>query len=189
MPLPPLRPLTTEQKKVTFHEDTGHSGVMPSGEGNYYDPSQVMRNDNIYNDNGGVFKGSPSSLENEPTTSLISTVKPDKLSFTNHSDSGIVTNSDIAQGAALGANGSPISNATNYPPQSMSQGPYIHYGGAGATALLPDDDGAIRYYPTSNITATVGTYYPYGMSPTKYINARVPLPPAPTGNYPSFGEQ
>lgn len=158
---------------------------MPSGEGNYYDPNQVMRNDNIYEPNG-IFKGSPSSLDNEPSTDLSSTVTPNGKVFNNHGNSGIVSNSDVAAGARLGVNGSPISNATNYPPQSMSQGPYIHYNGTGVAALLPDDDGAIRYYPTVNITSTTGAYYPYGMSPTKYINARVPLPPAP--NSPDYGD-
>lgn len=188
MAIPPLQPLTPTEKMVQFHQETGHSGIMPSGEGNYYDPSQVIRNDNKHIPDGQIFKGGPTSIPNEPKTNLVSTVTPNKLSFNNHGASGVVYNDDIAKDATLGVGGSPISNATNYPPQSMYQGPYIHYGGAGSTALLPDDDGAIRYYPSSNITATEGTYYPYGMSPTKYINARVPLPPAPTGNYSSLGD-
>lgn len=178
--------LSDQQKIVTFHEDTGHSGILPSGEGNYYDPSQVIRNDNINFPNpDAIIKGSPSSLQNSPNDGVLSSLTPNGLTFNNHGPSGVVSNGEVAQGAALGAGNTPISNATNYPPQSMSQGPYIHYNNDGNTSLLPDGDGAVRYYPTSNISATQGAYYPYGTSPTKYINTRqsstVPA-------YPSWGE-
>ncbi len=177
--------LTPEQKQVTFHEETGHSGILPSGEGNYYDPTQVLRNDNTWegNDASKILKGDQHAHPNNPDYGLTSSVTPRELSFTNVGPSGTVSNQNVANGASLGALNNPISNATNYPPQFGTQGPYIHYSVPLASPLLPDNDGAIRYYPTTNITATTSSYYPYGMSPTKYISASVRELPSPTGDY------
>ena len=168
----PYQKLTDSQKKVTFHVDGSrndpvrHSGILPSGEGNFYDDQQVLRNDNIHDGTSGkILRGSPSNRSNDPTGEVPAALQPDGLRYNNVSISGEIYNQEIAQGALMPRNFNGISNAERYPPQTYVQGPYIHYYN-GSTGLLPDSDGAIEYFAGTGLTATSGGYYPYGGGPS-----------------------
>lgn len=161
----PYQPLNDAQKQVTFHDDpVNHSGILPSGEGNYADPNQVIRNDDIFEDRTKpILHGSPSKHPNNPTATPPATFQPSGLDFTNITSSGIVNNPEAADQSKMGFGGNALSNATRFPPQTFDSGRYIHYYRPATPGLLPDGNGAITYDPTAGITATTesGIFYPY----------------------------
>lgn len=169
MSMIPYQKLTDDQKKVTFHVDGSsddpvrHSGILPSGEGNNYDPSQVLRNDTIFDTTAGkpVLRGGSSNRQVDPTSIPPAAFHPSGLEFTNITASGKVTNNEAyEQGRYLPDNFNALSNNTKWLNSGLVQGGYLHYLSNSNVGLLPDDK-TNEYYPLSMITPTSGTWNPY----------------------------
>ena len=137
----PYAPLTADQKKVTFHgPPVNHSGILPSGEGNYIDNNQSLTNDKNYvASSDAPFKGSPSNNPREPLGNEPSMLAP----------SGVTA---------------AFSNSNKFPPATFSQGVYIHYVPSpnAGQGLIDKTPAAITYDPTSTYTTNTNPYYPYG---------------------------
>lgn len=175
MSMIPYQKLTDDQKKVTFHVDGSsddpvrHSGILPSGEGHYYDPDQTIRNDKIFDpidpqDRNPVLLGRFSNHPVTPSVTEPSTFHPSGLEYTNITQSGEINNSQAYEnGKYLPRNRNALSNNTSFLNNGFVQGGYIHYYSESSPGLMPDTDGAVEYYPTSSITKTTESFNPYPM--------------------------
>ena len=160
----PYKKLTDAEKQVTFHPSpVNHSGILPSGEGNYYDPNQVLRNSDVCqvpSPSKPVVLCSPSSLPNDPVDKHPTSLQPNNKDFSNVGPEGAVTNSEAS--GPLGVRNNPLSNATMFPPQVFFRGPYVHFTKQTDLGLLPDGNGVVGYFPVTTITRTVDFWTPYG---------------------------
>lgn len=172
MSMIPYQKLTDEQKKVTFHVDGSsddpvrHSGILPSGEGNHYDPNQIIRNDKIFDAidpsaRNPVLLGRSSNHPNDPIATPPSTFQPSGLEYSNITQSGVLYNGEAYDQQRMPTNGNALSNNTEWANSGLLQGGYIHYVSNFNTSLLPDNNAVEEYFPQSMISATSGVYNPY----------------------------
>ena len=142
----PYQQLTGEQKVVTFHDDpVNHSGILPSGEGNYIDNNQVLKNDNKWQDtDGALIASNPPTLPNDPEGNPPAVFAPVGKHFNQLANYG--------------------SNAYTFPPATFAQGNYIHYvsNPSAGQGLIDKTSAAVTFDPSSTYTLNEGVYQPYG---------------------------
>jgi len=146
----PYQQLTDEQKVVTFHDDPmNHSGIFPSGEGNYIDNNQVLKNDNKWQDtDGALIASNPPTLPNDPNGNPPAIFAPDG----KHFDQLQISGADYG------------SNAYEFPPATFAQGNYVHYvpNPLAGQGLIDKTSAAVSFDPSTTYTVNEGKYYSYG---------------------------
>jgi hypothetical protein len=165
----PYKKLTDSQKEVSFHADVSvqHSGIIPSGEGNYYDPGHKVTNVNNWDgsitDPFPVLAAYPSNLDANPEGNPPSPIVPDGFEYSNITVSGTIDNPEAYKdGEYLPLDNNGISNNVMWPQPELIQGGYIHYVPEQNTGLL--SDGPTIYIPTTGITPTTQSFNPYPMN-------------------------